>query len=82
MLGDLRRPHLDHARRYHGKGFPRMALRVSSNGRLLYVFQAGATIDSEVVSVTLPGQNEQVELTTRLDLSGGEFAGWKYEIVE
>jgi hypothetical protein len=26
-------------------GRPRMALRVSSNGRLLYVFQAGATID-------------------------------------
>ncbi len=27
------------------EGRPRMALRVSSNGRLLYVFQAGATID-------------------------------------
>jgi len=27
------------------QGRPRMALRVSSNGRLLYVFQAGATID-------------------------------------
>jgi hypothetical protein len=26
-------------------GRPRMALRVSSNGRLLYIFQAGATID-------------------------------------
>ena len=26
-------------------GRPRMALRVSSNGQLLYVFQAGATID-------------------------------------
>ena len=26
-------------------GRPRMALRVSSNGKLLYVFQAGATID-------------------------------------
>ena len=26
-------------------GRPRMALRVSSNGRLIYVFQAGATID-------------------------------------
>jgi hypothetical protein len=26
-------------------GRPRMALRVSSNGRLLYVYQAGATID-------------------------------------
>jgi hypothetical protein len=26
-------------------GRPRMALRVSSNGRLLYVFQAGATVD-------------------------------------
>ena len=49
--------------------------------RFTAVNQAGATIDSEVVSVTLPGQNEQVELTTRLDLSGGEFAGWKYEIV-
>ena len=27
------------------EGRPRMAMRVSSNGRLLYVFQAGATID-------------------------------------
>jgi hypothetical protein len=27
------------------RGRPRMALRVSSNGRLLYVFTAGATID-------------------------------------
>jgi hypothetical protein len=27
------------------EGRPRMALRVSSNGRLLYIFQAGATID-------------------------------------
>jgi DNA-binding beta-propeller fold protein YncE len=27
------------------EGRPRMALRVSSNGKLLYVFQAGATID-------------------------------------
>lgn len=27
------------------EGRPRMALRVSSNGRLLYVYQAGATID-------------------------------------
>jgi hypothetical protein len=27
------------------EGRPRMALRVSSNGRLLYVFQAGSTID-------------------------------------
>ena len=27
------------------EGRPRMALRVSSNGRLLYVFQAGETID-------------------------------------
>ena len=27
------------------QGRPRMALKVSSNGRLLYVFQAGATID-------------------------------------
>ncbi len=27
------------------KGRPRMALRVSSNGRLLYIYQAGATID-------------------------------------
>ena len=27
------------------EGRPRMALRVSSNGRLIYVFQAGATID-------------------------------------
>ncbi len=26
-------------------GRPRMALRVSSNGKLLYVYQAGATID-------------------------------------
>ena len=26
-------------------GRPRMALRVSSNGKLLYIFQAGATID-------------------------------------
>jgi hypothetical protein len=26
-------------------GRPRMALRVSSNGRLLYIYQAGATID-------------------------------------
>jgi hypothetical protein len=26
-------------------GRPRMSLRVSSNGRLLYIFQAGATID-------------------------------------
>ena len=27
------------------EGRPRMALRVSSNGKLLYVFQAGATVD-------------------------------------
>jgi len=27
------------------EGRPRMAMRVSSNGRLLYIFQAGATID-------------------------------------
>jgi hypothetical protein len=27
------------------EGRPRMALRVSSNGRLLYVYQAGETID-------------------------------------
>jgi hypothetical protein len=27
------------------EGRPRMALRVSSNGRMIYVFQAGATID-------------------------------------
>jgi hypothetical protein len=27
------------------EGRPRMALRVSSNGQLLYIFQAGATID-------------------------------------
>jgi hypothetical protein len=27
------------------KGRPRMALRVSSNGRLIYIYQAGATID-------------------------------------
>ncbi len=27
------------------EGRPRMALRVSSNGKLLYIFQAGATID-------------------------------------
>jgi hypothetical protein len=27
------------------KGRPRMAIRVSSNGRLLYIYQAGATID-------------------------------------
>ena len=26
-------------------GRPRMALRVSSNGKLLYIYQAGATID-------------------------------------
>jgi hypothetical protein len=31
--------------RFEFPGRPRMALRVSSNGRLLYVFQAGATID-------------------------------------
>ncbi len=36
-------------KKLHGRtvfeGRPRMALRVSSNGKLLYIFQAGATID-------------------------------------
>lgn len=49
--------------------------------RFTAVDRAGMTIDSEVVTVTLPGAAESVEFQTQLDLSGGDFAGWKYEVV-
>lgn len=40
----------------------------------------GAMIDSEVITVRLPPAGEAVEFQTQLDLSGGEFAGWSYEV--
>ena len=40
---DLEKPEVISRTQFEGR--PRMALRVSSNGKLLYVFQAGATID-------------------------------------
>ena len=49
--------------------------------RFTAVNRAGAGVDSELVTVTLPAVNESVEFRTQLDLSGGDFAGWKYEVV-
>lgn len=42
---------------------------------------SGGEIDSEAVSVTVPATNESVQFSADLDLSGGEFAGWRYELV-
>ncbi len=42
-LFDLERKELVSRTQFEGR--PRMSLRVSSNGKLLYIFQAGATID-------------------------------------
>jgi tetratricopeptide (TPR) repeat protein len=50
--------------------------------RFTAVNRAGAAIDSEVLSVTLPAAGESVEFETQLDLAGGDFAGWKYEVVQ
>lgn len=49
--------------------------------RFTAVNKAGAAIDSEVITVTLPAVDEAVEFRTELDLSAGDFAGWKYELV-
>ena len=49
-------------------GRPRMALRVSSNGQLLYIYQAGATIDVyEAATYKLPATIEMnADQTTNL----------------
>lgn len=50
--------------------------------RFTAVNQAGTAIDSELISITLPATGESVEFSTTLDLSGGDFAGWSYEMVD
>ncbi|HUG41039.1 MAG TPA: tetratricopeptide repeat protein [Longimicrobiales bacterium] len=49
--------------------------------RFTAVDRNGGEIDSEVVAIALPAVNEAVEFRTGLDLSSGEFAGWKYEVL-
>lgn len=50
--------------------------------RFTAVDRTGTTIDSKVINVTVPAVDTAAEFTTQLDLSGGEFAGWKYELVQ
>lgn len=50
--------------------------------RFTAVNSAGQTIDSASVTVTAPAAQESVQFSTDLDLSGGEFAGWRYEVVQ
>lgn len=42
----------------------------------------GQPIDTQTVSVNAPAQQSAAQFTTTLDLSGGEFAGWRYEVVQ
>lgn len=42
----------------------------------------GQPLDEEVVTVTAPDVQSATEFSTTLDLSGGDFAGWRYEVVQ
>ncbi|MGK7313078.1 MAG: tetratricopeptide repeat protein [Candidatus Longimicrobiales bacterium M2_2A_002] len=43
--------------------------------------QEGNTLDSATIFVQAPEQNASTEFQTTLDTVNGEFAGWKYEVV-
>ncbi|MBW3552323.1 MAG: tetratricopeptide repeat protein [Gemmatimonadetes bacterium] len=58
-------------------GTPGESVRLRFNA----VDRNGTMIDSEVITVQLPPAGEAVEFQTQLDLSGGEFAGWSYEVL-
>ena len=49
--------------------------------RFTAVASNGAAIDSEDIAITVPAVDASVEFRTQLDLSSGEFAGWKYEVL-
>lgn len=49
--------------------------------RFSVVDHSGNTLDTAMVTVTAPEQNAAAPFSTTVDLTGGEFAGWKYEVV-
>lgn len=49
--------------------------------RFSVVDHSGDTLDTAMVTVTAPEQDASTRFSTTVDLSGGEFAGWKYEVV-
>ncbi|MEJ2504227.1 MAG: tetratricopeptide repeat protein [Gemmatimonadota bacterium] len=42
----------------------------------------GQAIDTQMVTVSAPAQQSAAQFEASLDLSMGEFAGWRYEVVE
>ena len=42
----------------------------------------GQAIDTQTVTVNAPAQQSAAQFNTMLDLSSGEFAGWRYEVVQ
>ena len=44
--------------------------------------QQGMPLDEQVVTVTAPEQQEATQFSTTLRLTGGDFAGWQYEVIE
>jgi tetratricopeptide (TPR) repeat protein len=41
----------------------------------------GNTLDTATTQVTVPAVDQSVQFTTTVDLSRGDFAGWRYELV-
>jgi tetratricopeptide (TPR) repeat protein len=42
----------------------------------------GQAIDTQTVMVNAPAQQSAAQFNTTLDLTGGEFAGWRYEVIQ
>lgn len=49
--------------------------------RFSLVDREGNVLDSSTIAVTAPEQNASAQFTTTLSVTGGEFAGWMYEVV-
>ncbi|HSH46244.1 MAG TPA: tetratricopeptide repeat protein [Longimicrobiales bacterium] len=50
--------------------------------RFSAVNTSGQELDGATVQVSVPETGEAVQFSTSLDLSGGDFGGWMYEVVE
>lgn len=50
--------------------------------RFSVVDSSGNEIDAAVVTITVPAEGETRQFATTVDIGGGEFAGWQYELVD
>lgn len=50
--------------------------------RFTMLGQGGSVLDTATATVTVPAVEETAQFSTTVDLSGGDLAGWRYELVD